>query len=592
MVSRHLLYMDESGKEKPMGRRYVLGLDIGIASVGWAALALDDTDNPYRIINMGSRIFDAAEHPKDGASLAAPRREARSARRRLRRRHHRIERTRHLLIREGLLTKDTLQHLFDAPPEKDVYTLRLEGLDRRLDPEEWARVLLFFAKHRGFRSNRIADDEAGDEGKVLSAIRQNEKLLQGYRTIGEMLAKDPKFAARKRNKAEDYQLTVSRSMLEKEIQALFAAQRQQNNPHASEAFAQEYLEIFSSQRHFDEGPGGESPYGGNQIEKMIGRCTLEPQEKRAPKASYSFQRFSLLQNINHLRILSKGAERALSDEERRTVEALCWKSPSVTYQKIRKELNLPEDAYFKGLYYGKAPDEVEKKAKFSYTAAYHEIRKALDKWKKNGIKELDARQLDTIGYAFTVYKNDDHIRDYLCTHEIPEAIAEALIKNLKSFQKFGHISIKACQKLIPFLEQGMGYYDACKAAGYAAPDAAPKKFLSGGMEEIREIPNPVVRRSISQTVKVINAVIREYGSPVEVHIELAREMARSYQDRQKMKKEMDDHQERNEAIKKELQELGLRNPKGQDIIKWRLYKEQNGFCAYSQKQFDVERSAS
>ena len=38
------------------------------------------------LIRCGSRIFDKAEQPKTGDSLAAPRREARSARRRLRRR--------------------------------------------------------------------------------------------------------------------------------------------------------------------------------------------------------------------------------------------------------------------------------------------------------------------------------------------------------------------------------------------------------------------------------------------------------------------------------------------------------------------------
>ena len=64
---------------------YAIGFDIGITSVGWAVVALDSEDKPYGIINMGSRVFDAAEQPKTGASLAAPRREARSARRRLRR---------------------------------------------------------------------------------------------------------------------------------------------------------------------------------------------------------------------------------------------------------------------------------------------------------------------------------------------------------------------------------------------------------------------------------------------------------------------------------------------------------------------------
>lgn len=77
---------------------YGIGLDIGVASVGWAVVALDKNNSPYGIISMGSRIFDAAEHPKTGASLAAPRREARSARRRLRRHRHRNERIRGLIV--------------------------------------------------------------------------------------------------------------------------------------------------------------------------------------------------------------------------------------------------------------------------------------------------------------------------------------------------------------------------------------------------------------------------------------------------------------------------------------------------------------
>lgn len=62
--------------------RYKIGLDIGMASVGWSVLELDDSDEPKKILKMGSRIFEAAENPKDGSSLAKPRREARGIRRR------------------------------------------------------------------------------------------------------------------------------------------------------------------------------------------------------------------------------------------------------------------------------------------------------------------------------------------------------------------------------------------------------------------------------------------------------------------------------------------------------------------------------
>ena len=56
---------------------YTLGLDIGMASVGWCLLTEDD------ILAMGVRAFDKAEAP-DGAALNATRREKRLMRRRLR----------------------------------------------------------------------------------------------------------------------------------------------------------------------------------------------------------------------------------------------------------------------------------------------------------------------------------------------------------------------------------------------------------------------------------------------------------------------------------------------------------------------------
>lgn len=87
---------------------YKMGLDIGIASVGWAVINLD----LKRIEDLGVRIFDKAEHPQNGESLALPRRIARSARRRLRRRKHRLERIRRLLVSENVLTKEEMNLLF------------------------------------------------------------------------------------------------------------------------------------------------------------------------------------------------------------------------------------------------------------------------------------------------------------------------------------------------------------------------------------------------------------------------------------------------------------------------------------------------
>jgi len=93
---------------------YSIGLDCGISSVGYAILELDSKEEPRRIIRLGSRIFDKAENPKDGSSLAKPRREARSARRRLRRHCFRLERIKNLIIDKGILTQIGLDTLYDA----------------------------------------------------------------------------------------------------------------------------------------------------------------------------------------------------------------------------------------------------------------------------------------------------------------------------------------------------------------------------------------------------------------------------------------------------------------------------------------------
>src|SRR5699024_4913760 len=104
--------------------RYSIGLDIGITSVGWAVINLDKE----RIEDLNSRIFDVAENPKNGSSLATPRREARSARRRLRRRRYRVGRVRTMIINKGLLSDVEADNLFDwQDGDLDIWLIRVNG---------------------------------------------------------------------------------------------------------------------------------------------------------------------------------------------------------------------------------------------------------------------------------------------------------------------------------------------------------------------------------------------------------------------------------------------------------------------------------
>lgn len=110
------------------------------------------------------------------------------------------------------------------------------------------------------------------------------------------------------------------------------------------------------------------------------------------------------------------------------------------------------------------------------------------------------------------------------------------------------------------------------------------------MEDINDIPNPVVKRAISQTLKVVRAVVREYGNPVEVHIELARELGRNFKDRKLIENNMAKNQKKNDEIRKRIvSEFGIMQPTGQDIVKLKLCEQQDNVCVYSQKSFDRQR---
>lgn len=570
---------------------YAIGLDCGTTSVGWSVLELDSNEEPKRIIKLNSRIFTAAENPKDGSSLAAPRREKRSMRRRLRRHRHRNERIHNLILSAGILSDDEMTHLFDGKLS-DIYKLRTEALDRKLENDEFARVLINIAQRRGFKSNR--KNPAGDKeaGKLLNAVGANAALMQerGYRTVGEMLYKDEKFSSCKRNKGENYSNTVSRDMIEAEIHTVFTAQRTLGNTSADESTEEKYAEIVLSQRSFEEGPGGNSKYGGNQIEKMMGNCTLIVEEHRAAKATYSFQLFTLWQKINSLKIIADGESRALTDSERQELFRLAHSKASLKFSDIRKTLGLSDSERFNILTYVKSVEETEKIG-FNYLKAYHEIRKALNKVSKDRIKYLSRETLNEIGYIFTVFKNDEKISEALKNLELDDYDIDALMA-LGSFSKFGHISVKACDALIPFLEQGMQYNEACDAAGFnfKGHDGEKSMFLPRYSEELADLTNPVVKRSVLQAIRVINAIVREQNeSPVYINIELARELSKTFDERKKDIKHNEENRAQNERAMEEIKStFKILNPSGRDLVKYKLWKEQDGICPYSLKPIKIE----
>ena len=173
----------------PIDEELTLGLDIGIASIGSAVLRHGEEP---RIEFAGSRCFETSEVPKTRELRNGIRRKTRMARRVIKRRAKRMAKIRALLVEVGLLasTEHTKLHHQRRKHAADPWGLRAIALDRQLEDDEFATILLHIAKHRGFKSNRKTDEGQNapdDNKKMLQAISANKELLSKYRTVGEMV---------------------------------------------------------------------------------------------------------------------------------------------------------------------------------------------------------------------------------------------------------------------------------------------------------------------------------------------------------------------------------------------------------------------
>ena len=603
---------------------YRIGLDIGIASVGWSVILNNALDEPCHIVDMGVRIFEKSEDDQTGATLAMARRGARSQRRLIRRRKHRLDRVKHLLEEKGIIVLEAFEKRYHEVGLPDVYKLRTEALDRKLSNDELAQVLIHIAKHRGFKSNRKADAADKESGLLLAATADNKKLLmeKGYRTVGEMLYKDSAFrletpwnkagfTLNARNRDGSYKHTMLRDLLVDEVNTIFDRQQALGNAVAGDDLREAYLAIMTAQRSFDMGPGGESPYALDGFEDKVGICTLEREEKRAAKAAYTAEYFNVLQKINHTRIISEfGDYRGFTAEEKVVLLNEVHIRKSLTYAQVKAKLKLNATDTFSTLNYNKQNGDLAKteKTKFISMPFTVSVKEILEGNPREN--EADRRLYDEVARILTNYKNDDNRTEALKKlHLADDKIQELLM--LTPAQHL-HLSVKAMNKLIPFLEQGMVYSDACEHAGYQSTaktkmhvlksykvrradgsvDIEKTKVIQNEAKEIQkqlqDITSPVVRRAISQSLKVLNAIILKYGSPQAIHVELAREMAKTFDERHKITSSNKKRQDENGKFLEEISKF-INNPKGQDLVKYRLWQQQDGFDPYTGRKIPVEQ---
>ena len=563
--------------------KVILGLDLGIASIGWALVNVDDKNiQNNKIIDSGVRIFTIAEHPKDGKSLALPRREARGARRTTKRKAQKLRAIKRLLIKNKIINEAELENLFIGNKnQKDVWQLRRDALYREVDNKELSRIMIHLAKHRGYFSNRKSEEPSDSEGKaVLSGIGHNKEVLaeNKYLTVGEYISTKSK----KRNGKDvegklNYENSVARSMLVDEINIIFAKQKEFGSELVNDELLQTYKEIAFEQRPL------------KSVAHMVGKCPFEVQEYRASKSSYTFEYFRALQKLKNLRVIdADGYEMPLIFEQIEQVvrEAKCTKN--FTYKSFKKLFPQYKEMSIKGLvYHDHKTGEVKEpeKVKFLDFSAYQNIKKVIQEadnlyWDKI---ENNSEILDAIATVLTTEKNDKESVKQLGKIVQSQKVCKALIS--LSFSQFGHLSNKALKKIIPFLEEGLDYDKACDKASYdfkAIFKGNKTSFLPPlTSQENLEMTNPVVKRAVAQMRLVYNAIARKHGEIDAVHVEFTRDIKNSHDDRRKIEKAQGEFRDTKEKAREQaIDKLG-KEPNAKELLKFRLWEEQGGHCIYS-----------
>jgi CRISPR-associated endonuclease Csn1 len=537
----------------------ILGLDGGIASIGWALI----DDEKHQIIAAGARCFDAPED-KDRVPTNQIRRQKRGVRRLIKRRRSRMVKLRRLFAQHGLIHQSGPNALALGI---NPWTTRSEGLDRRLTPPELAAALGHIAVHRGssIKPKRSAGANATDNtNKYRNAIDNTLEILSKYRTAGQMFVQDPKFAKRKRNSDGVYLHLVQRDDLRHEVKTLFDAQRRLGNAAATETLQEAFIETAFHQR----------PVKG--ADAQVGVCQFEEAERRTARHAPSFELFRLLSRLNNMELITKGARRPISPAELDLIVNEFGKTKSLTFTHLRtKLLKLHPDTRFSGI----SPAD-EKNDVTSRSGACAEGTKTLrdalgNLWRAPG---NTPERLDRIAEILTFRDDENDIQGGLkeigCAPDVTAALMQGLAEGrFAKFKGAARISAQAARNLIPGLQRGLKYSEACDDLGYN--HAAQRQV------NIADIRNPVARKALAEMMRQVRTIIATHGLPDRIHVELARDVGKSAEEREAIRGGIEKRNKQRDRMRDAFrQELG-RDPSDTDLLKFELWKEQNHRCLYT-----------
>lgn len=555
---------------------YVLGLDIGVTSVGYGVIDPD----AKKAITWGVRLFD--ENSVDGN---LKRREKRSSRRIKRRRQVRIEDAKKLLLKEGLLKEGESVTKFN-----NIYAIRVKGLHEKLTNGELCAAIIHLIKQRGSGIETVEENEE----KLSESLKSKEILKKNELEIkqGKYVCEIQLSRLQEQGKIRGSENNFKTKHYENELRKILS------NQDVSTSFTDNIISLLNRRREYWMGPGSTyfdefgkiksiSPFGRftsfdqkepiDLIDKMRGKCSIYIDEPRAPKKSFTAEYFNFLNDINNLTVNGE----KISYEDKQSIKDELLKKGNLTPKQLAKLLavDLLEIQGFR----------IDKNGKPLLTelSGYKIIKKILSD--SELYQDLDL--VDDITEILSKTKSIEERQKLLlerCSKFKQNELEELSILN--KISGFHSLSFKALKEIIREMEiTSNNQMQIITINGLNNKNYNSLKGKKEILSDEEAILSPVAKRAQREAMKVVNALRNTYGEFNSIVIETTRAKNSAEE-----KKDIENRQKEFEKSNKDAEKLILEaypNIKINQnlLLKVKLYLEQNCKTMYSCKSIDLKQ---
>lgn len=609
--------------------RIIYGLDLGVASIGWSVISIDENEK-YKIEGMGSRIIPYSDREGDefgkgvGESVNQQRTIDRTARKTLDRYQLRRSRLIQLLQENKMLPNPELNNLSAL----ELYGLRSKAVSEQISLKELSRLLLHLNQRRGYKHG--SEDETADKKQRdwVETINNRYSQIRGKQTIGQFFFEELKSHQTNNKYYRIKEQIFPRDAYIEEFNKIWETQQRYypnvltedlklglrdkiiyyQRPLKSQKGLVSVCEFEGFTVKYNNEKGGKEIFAGPKV---------------TPRSSPMFQLSKIWESVNAItikRITTDGKKHEtfdISSFKEKIVEQLN-NSASVSEAELFQLLGINKrDGFYS--------DRNVRKKGIQGNLTLSAIRKALEGYEKledliqfdlkietashlnksTGellpIKQVSAQcekeplyQLWHICYS--VKEKEEKIKALVKHFDLPLEYAAALARVDFSAGNFSNKSAKAIRKILPSLMKGYVYSDAMALVGYDHSFSETKQERES--KELQEKLNlltknalrqPVVEKILNQMINVVNSLIDEYGKPDEIRVELARELKQSKEERNEYFNAINQRTKQSEKIAERLHNEYEIKPTRKNIEKWRLWHEVDGRCLYCNTQITVEQ---